>query len=78
MAVHDVEHGRDQFPRFPGDGAARFQDHFQMRVARTKSLQGLDQMLNIVALPSHQMPASKVDPLQLGEKDAKARFYGFQ
>ncbi len=68
IAVHpavldDILDGRDQITRTPGEGAARFEDEPQMRMARTELPQQRNQRVAVVVGVGHQMAAAHVEPL---------------
>ena len=62
--VYDTGHER---AGLPGKGAARFENHAEVRPAGVKVTQCLDEELNVVVLAGHEMTSAEVDPLEPGE-----------
>lgn len=72
--INDIEYSSNQNTGIPGECAAGFEYHLQVRVAFSECLNHTDEVVGVVSFPGHQVPSAEVYPFEFGEKGCELFF----
>ena len=71
MVFDYVHHMGIEFAGLPCERAARLKDNPEMRVMGVEVVEYCDEMLHVVVLARHEMPAAKIEPACLAKRVIK-------